>query len=162
MTTDTGRQNQAAASSAESASDRSRRQSGANQGGARGRTTIADIVVAKIAGMAAREVIGVHSLGSGLSRSFGAVRERVPGAGSGQSTTRGVKVEVGEVQTAVDLEIVVDYGSAVHEVAGAVRENVISTVEGMTGLEVVEVNIAVSDVKLPDEEDEEGQPQRVQ
>ncbi|WP_200301322.1 Asp23/Gls24 family envelope stress response protein [Streptomyces adelaidensis] len=120
----------------------------------RGRTTIADGVVEKIAGLAARDVLGVHAMGSGLSRTFGAVRDRVPG-GSTKSVTRGVKAEVGEVQTALDLEIVVDYGVSIADVARAVRENVVSAVERMTGLEVVEVNIAVSDVKLPDEEDEE-------
>ncbi|MGW0389708.1 Asp23/Gls24 family envelope stress response protein [Streptomyces sp. NPDC003042] len=122
----------------------------------RGRTTIADGVVEKIAGLAAREVVGVHAMGSGsqLSRTFGAVRDRVPG-GARSSVSRGVKAEVGEVQTALDLEIVVEYGVSIREVARAVRENVVSAVERMTGLEVVEVNIAVSDVKLPDEEDEE-------
>ncbi|MFF3245731.1 Asp23/Gls24 family envelope stress response protein [Streptomyces sp. NPDC002870] len=125
----------------------------------RGRTTIADGVVEKIAGLAARDVLGVHTMGSGLSRTFGAVRDRVPGGGGGRSSaTRGVKAEVGEVQTALDLEIVVDYGVSIIDVAGAVRENVISAVERMTGLEVVEVNIAVSDVKLPDEEEEEPEP----
>ncbi|MYT71125.1 Asp23/Gls24 family envelope stress response protein [Streptomyces sp. cg28] len=120
----------------------------------RGRTSIADGVVEKIAGLAARDVLGVHAMGSGLSRTFGAVRDRVPG-GSTKSVSRGVKAEVGEVQTALDLEIVVEYGVSIADTARAVRENVIAAVERMTGLEVVEVNIAVSDVKLPDEEDEE-------
>jgi uncharacterized alkaline shock family protein YloU len=119
----------------------------------RGRTTIADGVVEKIAGLAARDVIGVHAMGSGFARTLGAVRDRVPGGS--RSATQGVKAEVGEVQTALDLEIVVDYGVAIADVARSVRENVISAVERMTGLEVVEVNIAVSDVKLPDEADEE-------
>ncbi|MEU5598986.1 Asp23/Gls24 family envelope stress response protein [Streptomyces sp. NPDC020298] len=122
----------------------------------RGRTTIADGVVEKIAALAARDVVGVHALGSGLARTFGAVRDRVPG--SQKSVTRGVKAEVGEVQTALDLEIVVDYGVAIADVAHAVRENVITAVERMTGLQVVEVNIAVSDVKLPEEEEEEPEP----
>ncbi|MCX5344396.1 Asp23/Gls24 family envelope stress response protein [Streptomyces atratus] len=122
----------------------------------RGRTTIADGVVEKIAGMAARDVVGVHAMGSGFARTFGAVRERVPGGG--KSVTRGVKAEVGESQTALDLEIVVDYGVSIADVARDVRENVVAAVERMTGLEVVEVNIAVSDVKLPDEEDEESEP----
>ncbi|WP_455355817.1 Asp23/Gls24 family envelope stress response protein [Streptomyces sp. SYSU K217416] len=125
----------------------------------RGRTTIADGVVEKIAGIAAREVIGVHAMGSGISRTFGAVRDRVPGGT--KSVSRGVKAEVGEVQTAIDLEIVVDYGVAIADVAREVRENVISAVERMTELEVVEVNIAVSDVKLPDEEDEEEPESRL-
>ncbi len=110
----------------------------------------------KIAGLAARDVVGVHALGSGLARTFGAVRDRVPGGG--RSVTRGVKAEVGEVQTALDLELVVVYGVAIADVAGDVRENVIAAVERMTGLEVVEVNIAVTDVKLPDEEEEEPEP----
>ncbi|WP_406389189.1 Asp23/Gls24 family envelope stress response protein [Streptomyces sp. NBC_00887] len=126
----------------------------------RGRTTIADGVVEKIAGMAARDVVGVHAMGSGFSRTFGAVRDRVPGGG--KSVTRGVKAEVGESQTALDLEIVVDYGVSIADVARDVRENVVAAVERMTGLEVVEVNIAVSDVKLPDEEDESEPEPRLQ
>lgn len=129
--------------------------SGGEAPGSRGRTTIADGVVAKIAGLAARDVIGVHALGSGFARTLGAMRDRVPGGS--KSATRGVKAEVGEVQTALDLEIVVEYGVSIADVARAVRENVISAVERMTGLEVVEVNIAVSDVKLPDEPDDEEQ-----
>ncbi|GAA1131756.1 MULTISPECIES: Asp23/Gls24 family envelope stress response protein [Streptomyces violaceusniger group] len=135
------------------ATDRPRR--GGGDPALRGRTTIADGVVEKIAGMAARDVVGVHAMGGGLARTFGVVRDRVPG---GRSVTRGVKAEVGEVQTALDLEIVVDYGVSIADVARAVRENVIAAVERMTGLEVVEVNIAVSDVKLPDEEEESPEP----
>ncbi|MDQ0990150.1 Asp23/Gls24 family envelope stress response protein [Streptomyces sp. V3I7] len=127
----------------------------------RGRTTIADGVVEKIAGLAARDVMGVHAMGGGLSRTLGAVRDRVPG-GSTKSVTRGVKAEVGEKQTALDLEIVVVYGVAISDVARAVRENVIAAVERMTGLEVVEVNIAVSDVKLPEEEEDEEPEPRIQ
>ncbi|MGW7267294.1 Asp23/Gls24 family envelope stress response protein [Streptomyces sp. NPDC054842] len=129
------------------------RRGGGDPGG-RGRTTIADGVVEKIAGLAARDVLGVHAMGSGMSRTLGAMRDRVPGGGQ-KSVTRGVKAEVGEVQTALDLEIVVEYGVSIADVARDVRENVVAAVERMTGLEVVEVNIAVSDVKLPDEEDEE-------
>jgi uncharacterized alkaline shock family protein YloU len=110
----------------------------------RGKTTIADGVVAKIAGMATREVPGIHSMGAGMARAFG----------GGGGVTRGVKVEVGERQAAVDLDVVVEYGVSIVDVAGAVRTNVISALERMTGLEVVEVNIAVDDVHLPDEEEE--------
>ncbi|MGI5478951.1 Asp23/Gls24 family envelope stress response protein [Streptomyces lavendofoliae] len=126
---------------------------------ARGRTTIADAVVVKIAGMAAREVDGVHALGGGLARTVGAVRDRVPGGRA--SITRGVKVEVGERQSAVDLELVVEYGVPIADVAGSVRENVVEAVERMTGLEVVEVNIAVDDVHLPEDDDEEAPEGRV-
>ncbi|MGW2605953.1 Asp23/Gls24 family envelope stress response protein [Streptomyces mirabilis] len=118
----------------------------------RGKTTIADGVVAKIAGMATREVPGIHSMGAGMARALGAMRERVPGGGGG--VTRGVKVEVGERQAAVDLDVVVEYGVSIVDVAGGVRTNVISALERMTGLEVVEVNIAVDDVHLPDEEED--------
>ncbi|MDT0321569.1 Asp23/Gls24 family envelope stress response protein [Streptomyces millisiae] len=121
----------------------------------RGRTTISDGVVAKIAGMAARDVVGVYALGSGGARTLGAVRDRVPGGS--RSATRGVKAEVGEVQTALDLEIVVEYGVSIAAVSRTVRENVISAVERMTGLEVVEVNINVGDVKLPDEEEDDDE-----
>ncbi|MFD4988281.1 Asp23/Gls24 family envelope stress response protein [Streptomyces sp. NPDC058374] len=121
--------------------------------GTRGKTTIADGVVEKIAGLAARDVDGVHAMGSGISRTLGAMRDRVPGGG--KSVTRGVSAEVGEVQTALDLEIVVEYGVSIADVARSVRENVVNAVERMTGLEVVEVNIAVSDVKLPDEDDDD-------
>ncbi|MEU8981354.1 Asp23/Gls24 family envelope stress response protein [Streptomyces sp. NPDC048309] len=119
----------------------------------RGRTTIADGVVAKIAGTAAREVPGIHNLGAGMARAIGAMRERVAGGGSGD-VSRGVKVEVGESQAAVDLDVVVEYGYPIVDVAGEVRVNVISAVERMTGLEVVEVNLVVDDVNLPGEEDE--------
>ncbi len=159
----TQRAEQTPAGNPDKQSDQSRKAGQGKRGGAagvRGRTTIADGVVEKIAGLAARDVFGVHAMGSGFSRTFGAMRERVPG--STKSASRGVKAEVGEVQTALDLEIVVDYGVSISDVARDVRENVITAVERMTGLEVVEVNIAVSDVKLPDEEQEEEGETRLQ
>ncbi|MFB7164923.1 Asp23/Gls24 family envelope stress response protein [Streptomyces sp. NPDC001939] len=127
----------------------------------RGQTTIADGVVAKIAGMAAREVPGIHNLGAGMTRAIGAVRERVPGGGTG-GVSRGVKVEVGERQAALDIDVVVEYGFPIVEVASEVRVNVISAVERMTGLEVVEVNLVVDDVHLDDEDDAEPSEGRVQ
>ncbi|WP_394437321.1 Asp23/Gls24 family envelope stress response protein [Streptomyces sp. SGAir0957] len=117
----------------------------------RGRTSIADVVVVKIAGMAAREIPGVFDMGGGLSRTLGAVRDRVPGGRP--NVGRGVKVEVGERQTAIDLELVVEYGVPISDVAREVRENVIAAVERITGLEVVEVNVAVNDVRLPDDDE---------
>jgi uncharacterized alkaline shock family protein YloU len=68
---------------------------------------------------------------------------------------RGVKVEVGERQTAIDLDLVVEYGVPIADLARDVRENVIDAVERISGLEVVEVNITVNDVHLPDDEDPE-------
>jgi uncharacterized alkaline shock family protein YloU len=121
--------------------------------GERGRTSIAVGVVEKIAGMAARDVSGIHALGTG-SRGFGAVRERVPG--NKPNAGKGVKAEVGEKQAALDIDLVVEYGVPIVALATAVRSNVISSVERMTGLQVVEVNITVNDVHLPDEPDEDG------
>jgi uncharacterized alkaline shock family protein YloU len=123
--------------------------------GTRGKTAIADLVVVKIAGIAAREIPGVHDMGGGLSRTIGAVRDRVPVGRP--SVGRGVKVEVGEVQTAIDLDLVVEYGVAIADLARDVRENVISAVERTTGLEVVEVNVTVNDVHLPEDDQDPGQ-----
>ncbi|MFF5494997.1 Asp23/Gls24 family envelope stress response protein [Streptomyces aquilus] len=119
----------------------------------RGRTSIADVVVVKVAGIAAREIPGVYDMGGGLSRTIGAVRDRVPGGRP--NVGRGVKVEVGERQTAIDLDLVVEYGVPVMDVARDVRENVVSAVERITGLEVVEVNVTVNDVRLPEDEEPE-------
>ena len=115
-----------------------------------GTTTIADTVVQKIAGLAAREVSGVHDLGGGAARAFGALRDRIPGASA--SAGQGVSVEVGEKQAAVDLQILVEYGVAIADLARSVRRNVVTSIERMTGLQVVEVNINVSDVHLPGDE----------
>jgi uncharacterized alkaline shock family protein YloU len=74
-----------------------------------------------------------------------------------------VAVEVGESQAAVDLEVVTEYGMSIADVARSVRRNVISAVEGMTGLQVTEVNLAVIDIHLPgDDQDDSAQPTRVQ
>jgi uncharacterized alkaline shock family protein YloU len=124
-----------------------------NDEGSAGKTTISSAVVQKVAGIAAREISGVHALGGGVSRAFGALKERIPG--SGTVTTSGVSVEVGEKQAAVDLDVVVEYGARIVDVARAVRRNVITTVEQITGLEVIEVNIAVNDIHLPEDDVEE-------
>jgi uncharacterized alkaline shock family protein YloU len=118
-----------------------------------GSTSIADVVVSKIAGVATREVPGVHSLGAGAARALGAIRERIPG--QKVSVAQGVSVEVGVRQAAVDLVVVVEYGFPIAQVAEAVRDNVIGSLEHLTGLEVTEVNITVADVHLPDDEDDE-------
>ncbi|GAA4853282.1 hypothetical protein GCM10023201_53440 [Actinomycetospora corticicola] len=121
-----------------------------------GKTTIADGVVAKVAGLAAREVNGVYGFGGTAARAFGAITERIPGSRS--SASQGVSVEVGERQAAVDLTIVVEYGVAIAELSRAIRRNVIGAVEQMTGLEVTEVNVDVVDLHLPDEEDDAPAP----
>lgn len=121
-----------------------------------GRTVIADTVVLKIAGIAAREVSGVADLGTGAARAVGAIRDRISGVAS--DPTLGVKVEVGETQAAVELDLVAEYGIAIGDLAEAVRSTVISAVERMTGLEVTVVDITVHDVVIDGEpEDEESE-----
>lgn len=127
---------------------------------AQGRTTIAASVVQKIAGIAAREISGVFAMGGGVSRAFGALRERIPGGGTGASNVAGVQVEVGEKQAAVDLTIIAEYGVAIADLAAGIRRNVIASVERMTGLEVTEVNIAVDDIYI--DSDDDDAPSRVQ
>lgn len=117
-----------------------------------GRTTIADTVVSKIAGLAAREVNGVYDLGGNTTRAVGALRERIPGATTNYA--QGVSVEVGEKQAAVDVDIVAEYGVSIADLAAGIRRNVIAALERMTGLEVVEVNITVHDVHVPADEDD--------
>jgi uncharacterized alkaline shock family protein YloU len=111
-----------------------------------GSTTIANVVVSKIAGLAAREVDGVYDLGGNASRAVGALRERIPGATTNYA--QGVSVEVGEKQAAVDLDIVAEFGVSIADLAAGIRRNVIAATERMTGLEVVEVNITVHDVHV--------------
>jgi uncharacterized alkaline shock family protein YloU len=117
-------------------------------GGVQGRTSIADAVVSKIAGIAAREIEGVHDLGGGTARAVGALRDRIPG--SRTNLSQGVSVEVGERQAAVDLDLVAEFGVPIPDLATAVRSNVVDSVERMTGLEVTEVNITVHDVFVDD------------
>ncbi len=128
-----------------------------------GKTTIADTVVSKIAGIATRDVDGVHAVGGGTARAVGALRERIPGARTNHA--QGVSVEVGEKQAAVDLDIVADYGVAIADLAAGIRRNVINSVERMTGLQVTEVNVTVHDVYLDDgsnSDDDNTVPARVQ
>lgn len=118
----------------------------------RGVTTLEDSVVAKLAGMAAREVPGVYDMGSAGRRAFSALADRIPNAQT--NVTGGISVEKGETQTAVDVTVVVEYGASIVDVGNAIRRNVIEQVEGTTGLEVVEVNVNVSDVHLPQDDDD--------
>ncbi len=127
-----------------------------------GRTTIADSVVAKVAGTATREIPGVHAMGAGRARALAGLKEKLPGTSSTPSVTQGVSVEVGERQAAVDLDVVVEYGVPIVDVANAVRDNVSSRVERMTGLEVTEVNVTVDDIYLESEGEEPPAPERVQ
>lgn len=125
----------------------------------KGATKVADAVVTKVAGIATREVSGVHALGGGASRALSSVTQRV---GIGDERSQGVTVEVGEREAAVDLTIVIEYGESIPTVSQAIRENVIRRVEGICGLTVTEVNIAVNDLYFPgDDVPEPEQPPRV-
>jgi uncharacterized alkaline shock family protein YloU len=116
-----------------------------------GKITVAEGVVQKIAGMATREI---------TTRAFGAIRQRIPGS-SGPNVAQGVGVEVGETQAAIDLDIVIEYGASIADLGRSIQRNVKQSIERMTGLEVVEVNVAVDDVHLPTPEGEEKPPPRV-
>jgi uncharacterized alkaline shock family protein YloU len=122
-----------------------------------GQITVAENVVQKIAGKACREVDGVHAMGNTGTRAFGAVRERIPGS-TGPNVAQGVGVEVGEKEAAIDLEIVVEYGVSIAELGRNIQRNVKQSVERMTGLRVVEVNIAVDDVYLPTDGGQDSSP----
>jgi uncharacterized alkaline shock family protein YloU len=120
-----------------------------------GKTTIADVVVSKIAAIAAREVAGVHDLVmQGMGGAVTGLAQRVTGA---DTRSQGVNVEVGEREAAIDLKLTLDYGVSIPQVAEAVRRNIISRLEAMTGLNVKEVNIDVTDLYFPEEEQQKQQ-----
>jgi uncharacterized alkaline shock family protein YloU len=115
-----------------------------------GTTTVNDSVVAKIAGIAARGVPGVHDLGGGAARAIGAIRSAINSTDHGQ----GVSVEVGERQVAADITVIAEYPVALQEVADGIRQAVITSIEQLVGLEVTEVNVTIADVHIPEESDD--------
>jgi uncharacterized alkaline shock family protein YloU len=125
-----------------------------------GQISVAEGVVQKIAGKACREISGVHSMGTGSARTFGAMRERIPGS-SGPNVAQGVGVEVGETEAAIDLDVVVEYGVSIADLGRSIQRNVKQSVERMTGLRVVEVNVAVDDVYLASPDGQDTTPSRV-
>jgi len=126
--------------------------------GTTGKTTINDAVVAKIAGIAAREVSGVYGLGGGAARAIGALRETL----NQKDLSQGIKVEVGETQVAVDVSIVAEYPAPLQTIAASVRTAVISAIESLVGMEVTEVNVTVNDVHLPSDHADDHSETRVQ
>ena len=133
----------------------SEQQQSQQRGQQRGRTTIGDAAVRKIAGVAAQEVEKVQ-MGGGTSAAVGGFLQSVAGGVTGGGTSggnyaRGVSVEVGEEETAVDLTMTIEYGQSIPQITEAARRNVINRVESLTGLRVTEVNISVTDVQVPEE-----------
>lgn len=113
-----------------------------------GSIRIADDVVAIIAELAAKEVKGIIGMSGGIADSITEMLGK-------KSPSKGVKVEVGEKETAIDLYVVVEYGVRIPDVAWQVQENVKKAVETMTGLNVVEVNIHIQGVNIEKESKEE-------
>jgi uncharacterized alkaline shock family protein YloU len=114
----------------------------------RGTTKIEDEVVEKIAGIAAREVPGVHDLGGDTARFFASMKERV-GLGEAEKGNRGVSARLEGTTARITITLVVDYGTKVRPVTEKVRVKVIEAVEGMLDLQVAEVNVVVDDVAEP-------------
>jgi uncharacterized alkaline shock family protein YloU len=118
----------------------------------RGATTIQDGVVSSIAAVAVGETDGIDPSHGGTrlpgdtSPTVGEFMGRISG---GAGRTRGISVQVGDQQTALDLTVNVVYGRPIHQVTEALRQNVINRVENLTGLQVTEVNITVNDVTFP-------------
>ena len=126
--------------------------------GGYGKTIIADGVVAKIAAVAAREIDGVHDLvPMGAGATIADLAGRV--GRTDQQRATGVSVEVGQREAAVDLNMTVEYGVNIIQVAEAVRQNIMDRIQAMTGLIVKEVNINAADLYFPKEE---AEPARVQ
>ena len=116
--------------------------------GSLGSIRIADEVVSIIAGLAATEVDGIAGMSGGIAGGIAEMLGR-------KNFAKGVKVEVGEKEAAVDLYIIVKYGVRIPDVALAAQENVKQAIETMTGLSVVEVNVHVQGVGFPEAENKE-------
>lgn len=109
-----------------------------------GKISFAPDVIATIAGLAATEVEGVSSLGGTVADSISAI------LGSKKSLTKGVRVEVGSEEAAVDISINVKYGCKIQNVCANVQKEIKIAIENMTGLRVVEVNVFVQSVTFQD------------
>ncbi len=115
---------------------------------------ISDDVVGVIAGMAATEVLGVAGMSGGLGGGIAEMLGR-------KNLSKGVKVEVGEKEAAVDLFVIVEYGVRIPDVASQIQVNVKRAIEGMTGLTVVEVNVHIQGVTFGNPETKEDETHRV-
>ena len=114
-----------------------------------GATVIVDSVIAKVAGIATREVAGVFALGGGAARALGAIRDAI----NSTDLTQGISVEVGETQVAVDITLVAEYPMPLQTVADNVRTAVYAAIENLVGMQVTEVNVTITDVHIPSDDD---------
>lgn len=119
-----------------------------------GETIIENGVVAKIAGIAAREVPGVYALGGGAARAVGAIRDAL----NSTDLAQGISVEVGETQVAVDVTIVAEYPASLQKVADDVRAAISLAMAEYVGKQAVEVNVTINDVHIPTEDDAAADP----
>jgi len=108
--------------------------------GVSGAINMSEDVVATIAAMAARDIKGIYSLGKSRLIPFG------------EGTHRGVEAEVGNTEAAVDVDVVIEYGCDINDVAGQLRDKIATEVGKMCNRKVIEVNINVVDVHLPEPE----------
>ena len=114
----------------------------------RGTTIISDTVVSSLAGMAAREVEGVH-MGGGASRAAGGVLGSLTGS---ESKTSGISVEVGRTETAIDLKMGIEYNKNILQTVEEVRRRITDRVQSMTGLRIKELNATITDITFPEKE----------
>jgi len=105
---------------------------------------ISNDVVASIAGVAVSEVPGVYGMAGGITEIFGK-----------KGLTKGIKVEVGEKETKIDVNIIVEYGARIPDVAFEIQNRVKKAVETMTGLKVANVNIHIQGINIPEKRSEE-------
>jgi uncharacterized alkaline shock family protein YloU len=115
----------------------------------RGATTISGTVVSTIAGMAAREVDGVH-MGGGASRTAGGVLGSLTGS---ESSTSGISVEVGRTEAAIDLKMGIEYNKNILQTVEEVRRRITDRVQSMTGLRIKELNATITDITFPEKEE---------
>lgn len=126
-----------------------------------GRTIIATTVISKIAGIAAKEIDGVHDLlTQGMSEAIAGLAQRVTRS---DARGQGVRADIDGNTASIHMRITVDYGVSIVQLADALRRNVIDRVRAMTGIEVREVNIDVADLFFPEleEQSEHEQHRRV-
>lgn len=117
-----------------------------------GKTSISNEVVTKIVALATKEIAGMHEMGTlGFGDALTGLAQR---AVKSAQNTQGVNVEVGEREAAVDVKVVVEYGVSIPQLAAAIRRNITSRVNAMTGLTVQEVNIDVTGLHFAGESKE--------